>query len=198
MKVKAWHTFYREEPSLKDLLFQLQVHCDLLESILAESPRRVLEVGCGMGRLSLFLSYLGMEVTSVDNDEFVIARARRVNQQFKGRVAFVLAEAFNLPFSNHHFDVAFSQGLLEHFSNADIRKLLSEQGRVAETVILSVPNENYPNRDLGDERLLSKQEWRRILDPYVVVEDKDYFPARLPRNLFVKRKIMYLSKLRLA
>jgi predicted SAM-dependent methyltransferase len=73
------------------------------------------------------------------------------------RVSFV-GGVFHLPFRPRSFDVVFSQGLLEHFSNDEARQILREVSACSKAIIISVPSLNYPQHDLGDERLLVPEE----------------------------------------
>jgi len=52
---------------------------------------------------------------------------------------------------------------LKHFSSNEAGQVLREVSTCAKTIIASVPSLNYPQRDLGDERLLSPASWREIL-----------------------------------
>ena len=92
-------------------------------------------------------------------------------------MTFKKADAFNLPFDDDSFDVCFSQGFLEHFSDDDIRKLLREQLRVSRKVLFSVPSFWYPRQDFGDERLMKKEDWLRILSEFKL-EKASYYGIR--------------------
>jgi len=102
----------------------------------ASSGRNILEVATGTGNLSIFLSQLGYNVVSVDNNDGVLKMAQHNSANIKGEVTFKKADAFNLPFNDNSFDICFSQGFFEHFADDDIRKLLREQLRVSRKVVL--------------------------------------------------------------
>jgi hypothetical protein len=61
------------------------------------------------------------------------------------------------------FDVVFSQGTLEHFDNAAIRELLDAQLRIGRYVVFSVPSVFWPTRDFVNERKMSLDEWKTVL-----------------------------------
>jgi demethylmenaquinone methyltransferase/2-methoxy-6-polyprenyl-1,4-benzoquinol methylase len=76
---------------------------------LAEKPRRVLDLGCGTGDLSINLARLsgkGVEVIGLDYSPPMLARARE--KAFRAgvgeRVTFIHGEATRLPFPDAHFD----------------------------------------------------------------------------------------------
>ncbi|GAI49981.1 unnamed protein product, partial [marine sediment metagenome] len=68
----------------------------------------------------------------------------------------------------------------EHFDDANIGKLLREQLRVARMVIFSVPTLWYPRRDFGNERLMEKEDWLRILAGFKVEKAVYYTYAKRP------------------
>jgi len=123
------------------------------------------------------LSHLSYNVVSVDNNDSVLKIAHHNNANFKGGVTFKKVDAFNLPFDDNSFDVCFSQGFSEHFADGDIRKLLREQLRVSRRVLFSVPSFWYPRQDFGDERLMKKEDWLRILSEFKL-EKASYYSGR--------------------
>lgn len=195
----SWGEYYKGELAPEQFIAHLFGHREFLSEIAKEKGSgaglRVLEVGSGTGSLSIFLSTLGFRVTSVDNNREILERASRHARRFGGKVDFVFGEAFSLPFQEKSFDFVFHQGLLEHFSDEDIRKLLAEQLRVAPLVFLSVPNSFYPVRDFGDERLLNRKKWERVLSPYHLFLSRYYFSRFFPRWYLPRAPIFYMAKL---
>lgn len=99
----------------------------LLDSV-AESGKKVLEIGFGLGTDLRYFSKKGMNTFGVDlsfsnaafaNKGFAVAR-------LKGK-AFT-ADAENLPFKNESFDLVYSCGVLHH--TPDTRKAIEEIHRV--------------------------------------------------------------------
>ncbi|MBD3295925.1 MAG: methyltransferase domain-containing protein [Candidatus Omnitrophica bacterium] len=193
---KEWKDFYQRPAGISEYLENLSVQREFLEEISSRQSGKVLEVGCGSGTMSVFLSHLGFKAIAIDRDEEVLERARRASKDLNGEVDFIRADAFKLPFADKEFDIAFSQGVLEHFDDEDIVKLLKEQCRVAGCVFLSVPNNFYNHRDFGDERLLSKAEWEKILSGFNIAKSKDYYHIRARRNFLIERAVMYMAEIR--
>jgi len=76
-----------------------------------------------------------------------------------------LIDALDLDiFKDGYFDVAFSQGTLEHFDNETLFKLLSKQLAVARYVVFSVPSKFWPSREFGNERKIGVEDWKLLLD----------------------------------
>lgn len=199
MTKKSWGHFYLHEPDLKYLIKNTFFHLPMFELIYKENPKKILEIGSGSGTMAIFLSYLGFDVISLDNDKKILFDAKRVTKKFNGRVKFTFGNAFKLPFREKSFDVIFHQGLFEHFLDEDIFRLLDEQLRVAKIVVFSVPNNYYPKKDFGNERLLSKKYWDRLIRlRYKLLESQNYhsFPQAVFGGRFIYRtkNTMYLAK----
>jgi ubiquinone/menaquinone biosynthesis C-methylase UbiE len=109
------------------------------------------------------LSRLGSRVVTIDTDARIMAIANANLSRYGRDVLSVRADAFSLPFPSDTFGVAISQGLMEHFADDAIARLLYEQLRVARAVVFSVPSHNYPRQDVGDERLMPPERWTEIV-----------------------------------
>lgn len=83
----------------------------LLRADLA-SPGRVLEAGCGTGRVALALARLGHEVTGVDLDASMLAEARRDALDAGADVRWVEADLGTLPevLAGEQFDLVAAPG----------------------------------------------------------------------------------------
>ncbi|MBX7245367.1 MAG: class I SAM-dependent methyltransferase [Candidatus Sumerlaeaceae bacterium] len=159
-KFENWATYLAGQ-SLEGFLDYLAFHGPFVREVLAGSPRSSVEVGCGGANLSIFLSYLGVAATAVDLEEAVLREAERHAMAMHApQVRFVQADGTATAFGDDDFDVSFSQGVLEHFNDETIERFLAESLRIAKRVVASVPNENYPTRDFGNERLMPPDFWR--------------------------------------
>ena len=191
--MSSWDKYYDQKVTIPKLLSNLYGQKEFLAEIVNRAKGKVLEVGAGTGTMSIFLSWLGFQVVSIDKNVTVIERARQESTRFKGNVTFEVADTFKLPYSENSFSVVFHQGLLEHFSDSDIHKILDEQLRVAPIVVLSVPNHHYPKRDFGDERLMNKSQWEKILSKYKLIRSCYYSPKVFPKIYLPKTKIQYMA-----
>src|SRR5262249_40745818 len=80
--------------------------------------KRVLDVGCGMGRFSDVASRWGATVVGIDLSRAVDAAQRNVGG--RPNVHIAQADVFELPFRAETFDFIFSIGVLHH--TPDTRK----------------------------------------------------------------------------
>lgn len=111
------------------------------------AARRVLDAGCGSGRLTVMLAQAGAEVTGIDTNVRQLEEARRRAEE--AGVALDLLEAdFNapLPFADGSFDAVSSRLALMAAADpvatlAELRRVLVPGGRVV-TVLWATPAEN--------------------------------------------------------
>jgi 2-polyprenyl-6-hydroxyphenyl methylase/3-demethylubiquinone-9 3-methyltransferase len=68
--------------------------------------RRVLEIGCGDGRLARRLVRLGAQVVASDPDADEVRQAMATRPRtYRGKLAFALAEGERLPFKATSYDI---------------------------------------------------------------------------------------------
>jgi SAM-dependent methyltransferase len=128
----------------------------------ASPPATVIEAGCGSGLTSVLLAIMGYRVTAVDANTQLVERVKRFKVAFPNLIS-VQADMFRMGFRDKVFDIAFSQGVLEHYCDDDIARALLEQKRVAQLVVIDVPNGRGKIGDYGDERSISPLQWRKLI-----------------------------------
>lgn len=115
----------------------------LAREVLADGPvagRRVMEIGAGSGRDLLELARLGALGIVLDYSPASLALVKEQARARGVSVLLVQADATRMPFRDGSIDVAFHQGLLEHFR--DPRPLLAENARITRPggrVLVDVP-----------------------------------------------------------
>ena len=88
---------------------------------------KVLDLGCGNGRLLQIFRDMEIGYTGVDSSEKLIAIAK----QTYPNDTFQVAEAIDLPFSPNSFDKVFSVAVLHHIPSEKLRiKFIEEAKRV--------------------------------------------------------------------
>ncbi len=99
----------------------------LLAGILGRlDGRKLLDFGCGAGRLSAWLSDRGTRYTGVDLSPAMLELARRRHPGLE----LELAEEGRLPFASDHFDVVVSVTVLHHNPYQRQQQILGELLRV--------------------------------------------------------------------
>ncbi len=126
---------------------------------------KILEVGCGSGITSTFLGQLGYKVIGVDSDPDMVELATSIATQQKSATSFKIDDIKTLKTVENHFDVIFSNGVMEHFSDSDIISIVNYHLSMSNYVIVSVPSDYFSNNQkiYGDERFMSTNQWHAIL-----------------------------------
>lgn len=165
---RTWADYYKTACGDRQLLEgNILEHAPFIQEI-AKFLRRgdkILDIGTGTGVIGWPLAQAGIKVVAIDNDPEILKMAQ-VNAALVGAdIEYQWADAFNLPFSDMEFTVSFSLGLLEHFSDEDIGKLVAEHQRVAKAVVVGMPLKGNRSPAFGNERYLTMEEWEALLKP---------------------------------
>jgi ubiquinone/menaquinone biosynthesis C-methylase UbiE len=130
----------------------------------ALEPRRVLEVGCGMGELAEQLGKDGLDVVAIDLSQRMVelARARGVDVR--------VGDVQDLPFGDSEFDVVIADWVLYHVPDLDLA--LREIVRVLE------PGGHLVAATVGPANM--REIWELVGGPVTVERS---FDARTGRGL---------------
>jgi SAM-dependent methyltransferase len=139
-----------------------EVHEEMIQAItscLDIQDKRVLEVGSGTGHDSVMLSSLGAKATALDLTRVALDITRATANEHDAVIDLIAGDTLNLPFQSDTFDVVFSQGLIEHFS--DPGPVIKEQARVVRPggyLVVDVP-QRYSLYTLEKRRLMKAGKW---------------------------------------
>ena len=104
---------------------------------------KLLEIGCGTGRITEALAEDGFRVTATDLSEDMIALARSKLAPWSANVLLQVADAFELPFPDNSFDGVVSCRLFGHLDEDQKVRVLRELMRVSRGgVVLGFPKRN--------------------------------------------------------
>lgn len=117
---------------------------------------RILDVGSGLGFNDIYLAALGYSVVGIDNDPRIVGESRRFAERLGVEVDFVEGDAFDLSPEFGRHDLVYSLGVLEHFDREVTIRLLREQMRCADRVLIEIPSRYTAYSDgITDERIYS-------------------------------------------
>lgn len=110
------------------------------------TPKKVLEVGCGTGRiLEVVKAELPKaKIVGVDASEGMLALANALDTL--SEVTLTVADALELPYKNKAFDLVLSFEVLLHLTKEQAAKALKEMKRVASrAIVYTYGGENVAN-----------------------------------------------------
>lgn len=117
---------------------------------------KALDVGCGFGRISKFLKENGFEVIAIDNNKKMVKHTRDL-----GIDAFY-CDARHITLPNKCFDIAITDGLLEHYKIEDVNRILEQMNRVSKCVVNFIPKDTFINKILEVIQQTPKTYWRNL------------------------------------
>jgi SAM-dependent methyltransferase len=145
-----WHKWFRSNIASRGGLFKFMYDSWVFSSPLYDTlfrllppPRSIIDVGCGYGGSTILLACMGYKVTAIDIDQEMLTQAIANASLFERigstPVKFESADAFDL--SNYYgkYDVAFSDGVIEHFRPEEAARVIHEQAKTARYVVVAVP-----------------------------------------------------------
>lgn len=120
----------------------------------------VLDVGCGSGRIALFLASRGHRVVAIDLDETALASARLKASQRGGTVEFISADALFLESLDGLFKTVIDCGCFHSFSDTErefyldgLRQVVAIGGTVHLLVLSELEPGNYGPRRVTEREL---------------------------------------------
>ncbi len=124
----------------------------------------VREEGIGIGSVSKYLLKRGIDTSGFDLCPEMLDLCKRNNPNIKCQ-------------EGDKVDMVVTHGVLEHFSDIDIHKVLQRYNEAGQSSVHYVPLVGYVTPSFGDERLLSYQYWVDKFKPkdFVVNENKDLY-----------------------
>lgn len=180
-----WTEFYSKDITNEQMIENIEHHryfidliCNWANKISEGRVAKLIEVGVGTATMCIYLSKKYFDIVGLDVEPELIAKAIETNKRLCGSAKFIAMDTLELPnlFKENTFDIAFSQGTMEHFDNDDLKKLIKAQLAIARYVIFSVPSVNWPHQEFGNERKMTLEEWERMLIQFgVKIEHISYY-----------------------
>ena len=129
--------------------------------------KKVIETGCGTGIMAGYLQKQGLDVTALDLSQRVLDYAKEIaqNSNIIKPCKYEQGDILNLKYKKNSFDVAYSNGVMEHFNDEEIIRILEQQMNISKYVIFGIPSTyfNMNEKMLGNERGLTLKEWNNLI-----------------------------------
>ena len=201
---KTWYEIYIDEINEKGSISnyvndKIKTKKNLIDLIKKYSPnKKIIEAGSGTGILSTYLASLGFDSVAIDIDKDILNLSKKIAKEYgeKNKPKFMIDSILKLNYKNKEFDVSFSNGVLEHFSDKEIIKTIKKQLKIANTVIVGIPTKYFDDDEAmyGDERFLKLKFWREIISQAGGKIIEENTPEELFNNPKDKRLKEFLSK----
>jgi ubiquinone/menaquinone biosynthesis C-methylase UbiE len=184
---RLWETHWANDKA--DLISSIQTRFtreafNQINKFITDSDNLILEVACGTGRFCGLLAqqYPHSNIIGVDLSPSALGLSNRLKETLGcHNLSFVEANLFQLPYPDSHFDVVFSEGVVQHFSMEDAstyQDAIREMLRVTKAngkLIISVVNWHcYPHT-------LYKWLLRKFGRPYEYGFEKSFKRSELVR-----------------
>lgn len=122
--IECWHGVMRVTPTYKCII-------KMFESIDLPKSAKILDAGCGTGKLAHFWQNRGYDTLGIDiSDSALSITAKKGVKSIKADILQ------GLPFKDDYFDLVYSDGLLEHFVEPEL--VLDELFRVSGKYVLTL------------------------------------------------------------
>lgn len=102
----------------------------LAESWKSKGFDKFLDLGCGLGRHSIYLAKKGFEVNSIDLSEYGVNHLREWADKEQLNIKAGVSDMLNLPFDNDTFDCIIAYNVIYHTDTEGFIKSLKEIKRV--------------------------------------------------------------------
>ena len=168
--IMTWYDFYKHRVNISYLLHVETKYAVFIDAIMKmlKPNDLVLEAGCGIGNISKIL-YQRLPTCNYllyDNSHKILDLCKdNIGTNVGVTYYNILKE---LP--DVKIDLIHSHGVLEHFNDKEIITIIKNQLKVSDTLLHYVPSNKYKSPSFGDERLLSKEGWKALINPNEIIE----------------------------
>jgi len=127
---QAWDRLWDTEAGRMDWTTVEQDVHNIERQLAGRSVSRVLDLGCGIGRHSLFLAAHGYQVSSVDASSKAVELTQKAAREAGLAVAVRQSAMTQLPFEDRAFDYVLAWNVIYHGDQNTVRTVLAEISRV--------------------------------------------------------------------
>lgn len=199
-KDDKWYELYKidieEFPTPDDYIkYKLKYKSIFIDKVIQYANHgKVIETGCGTGLMAGFLQKQGLNVTALDLSQKVLDYAEEIAKKSNiiAPCKYKQGDILNLKYKKNSFDVSYSNGVLEHFSDDEIVETLKQQMNISKYVIFGIPSTyfNMNEKMLGNERGLTLDEWKNLIHKAdgKIVEQTSFHYYKLYRRIFEIKK----------
>lgn len=194
--------YFQHSKSL-DELKKVRDFAVILKLLNPQPGEKILDIGCGLGRLSYPIAKLGAEVTGIDISDYAISQANQRHESVRN-LDFVRMDALEMKYESC-FDKVLCYHVLEHLKLAESHILLSKIYEALNdwgVLVVGIPINDFKPYRRAIRLLTTGWQWREpthqvsfsLSDIEAEITDAgfhitnacplSYFGTRLPNKLF--------------
>lgn len=165
--MNTWLGFYQNKLN-KNYLSNLEDKYTFFISLLKtemEGKQTIAEFGCGISNITKLIMNNNSEFSVIDNNTNMLKLSR---SNLNKNINYILLDITKR--YNKNFDLIHSHGVLEHLSINNIKKSIGNQLKISNNLFHYVPSNKYNYKSFGDELLLSKEQWKGLVNPDEIIE----------------------------
>ena len=121
---QRWENIDADEVMLNDRAYPLKYTLEAIS--LKNKKQKILEAGCGAGRI---LSYLYQRNYNIVGIDFIESAINKIKNKNKNIDAYIM-DILNTNFKDEEFDTILSFGLYHNFQEVNLKKSLNETKRI--------------------------------------------------------------------
>jgi SAM-dependent methyltransferase len=190
-----WAQFYQDRINdryLSHIERRYGTFIELLRASISNEHKYIVEFGSGPGNITKLLdkTHKNKEFILLDNNKEILNLAKENLQRCNNLIKYIEYDIRNEYIEDdikNNFkitpDLIHSHGVLEHFSNEEIKMIIDNQKCFNVPIIHYVPSWKYRTPSFGDERLLTAENWKNICNPDKIIEFNDGYDYALCWNL---------------
>lgn len=178
----AWEEIYRKRGD--HFLQKPDEFMDELVKLFGKNKfKRILDLGCGSGRHTIYLSKRGFEVYGMDNAATGLKQTRKKLKELGLKAKLKNSDCYKtFPYKDHFFDAVISSQVIHHAKLKDIQKCIAEIERVLHPggiVFVTVTQCSYHK---------SVDTKMKLIEPrtYIML---DGFEKGVPHHIFTKTSL---------
>lgn len=156
--------------------------------------KKIIESWSGTGVLSTYMAFIGYGAVGIDIDKKILFLSKKIAKKYnsKKKPNFINKSIFKLDYEKNSFDVSFSNGVLEHFTDEEIINTLKQQMNIAKIVIFGIPTKYFNQEEAmyGDERYMNYKFWRNLINKAngIILEEKSMHYMNYKKRMLNFRK----------
>lgn len=127
---EVWDDTWKSDDGRADWLAPEEEVVNLLPTLRNRKCRKVLDLGCGVGRHAHLLAKEGFEVTAIDLSTSGLDFLQQESRKSQLQIQTVCGEMTTLPFEDQSFDYVLSWNVIYHGNEEVVQQAISEIHRV--------------------------------------------------------------------